>query len=68
MQGRVMSFWSIAFLGTTPIGGPIVGSIGEHAGARAALLVGGLAALVAAGVGLWTANRQRAEVDKLAEG
>jgi MFS family permease len=67
MQGRVMSFWSIAFLGTTPIGGPIVGSIGEHAGARVALLVGGLAALVAAGVGLWTVNRQRAQVDDIVE-
>lgn len=57
MQGRVMSFWSIAFLGTTPIGGPIVGSIGEHAGARAALLVGGIAALIAAGVGMYTARQ-----------
>lgn len=52
MQGRVMSLWSIAFLGTTPIGGPLVGYIGEHAGARWGLLVGGLAALVAAGIGL----------------
>jgi MFS family permease len=52
MQGRVMSLWSIAFLGTTPIGGPLVGFIGEHAGARWALLVGGIAALIAAGIGL----------------
>lgn len=52
MQGRVMSLWSIAFLGTTPIGGPIVGYIGEHAGARWGLLVGGIAALIAAGIGL----------------
>lgn len=62
MQGRVMSFWSIAFLGTTPIGGPIMGSIGEHAGARVALLIGGIAALVAAGIGLMTTRiQQRAE-------
>lgn len=54
MQGRVMSFWSIAFLGTTPIGGPIMGFVGEHAGARVALLIGGIAALVAAGIGLMT--------------
>ncbi len=57
MQGRVMSFWSIAFLGTTPIGGPIMGAIGEHAGARVALLLGGLAAIIAAGIGLATRNR-----------
>jgi MFS family permease len=67
MQGRVMSLWSIAFLGTTPIGGPIMGAIGEHAGARWALGLGGVAALVAAGVGLLTvrkmdAQRERAEL------
>jgi len=52
MQGRVMSLWSIAFLGTTPIGGPIMGAIGEHIGARAGIALGGLAALVAATIGL----------------
>lgn len=57
MQGRVMSFWSIAFLGTTPIGGPIMGAIGEHAGARVALFIGGLAAIAAAGLGLASVNR-----------
>lgn len=61
MQGRVMSFWSIAFLGTTPIGGPIMGFIGEHAGARVALLIGGIAAIAAAGVGLMSANKGRDE-------
>lgn len=60
MQGRVMSFWSIAFLGTTPIGGPIMGFIGEHAGARVALLIGGIAALCAAGIGLRAARHQEA--------
>ncbi|HLH46867.1 MAG TPA: MFS transporter, partial [Acidimicrobiales bacterium] len=25
MRGRVMSLWSVAFMGTTPIGGPLVG-------------------------------------------
>ncbi len=68
MQGRVMSFWTMAFLGTTPIGGPIMGFVGEHAGARVALLVGGLAALVAAGIGIWTARLREAagEKEKLA--
>jgi MFS family permease len=60
MQGRVMSLWSIAFLGTTPIGGPIMGALGEHAGARWALGLGGLAALVAAGVGLMSVRRMTA--------
>jgi predicted MFS family arabinose efflux permease len=52
MQGRVMSLWSIAFLGTTPIGGPIMGALGEHIGARVGIALGGVAALVAAGIGL----------------
>ncbi|MGH8995846.1 MAG: MFS transporter [Acidimicrobiales bacterium] len=49
MRGRVMALWSVAWLGSTPIGGPIVGWIGQHAGARWSLVVGGIAA-VAAGV------------------
>jgi len=57
MQGRVMALWSVAVLGTTPIGGPLIGSIGEHAGARWSLIVGGLAAIFAAGLGLWTVKR-----------
>lgn len=48
MRGRVMSLWSVAFLGTTPIGGPIIGYIGEHYGPRWGIAIGGLAALLAA--------------------
>ena len=48
-----MALWAVAFLGTTPVGGPIIGYIGEHAGPRVGLAVGGTAALVAAGVGWW---------------
>jgi hypothetical protein len=29
-----MALWSMAILGSTPIGGPIIGAIGEFAGAR----------------------------------
>jgi len=51
MRGRVMSLWTMAFLGTTPIGGPIIGWVGEHAGPRLALTIGGVAAFAAAGLG-----------------
>ena len=51
MRGRVMSFWSIAFLGMTTFGGPIVGRFSEVAGGRLGLALGGCAALVAAGIG-----------------
>jgi len=54
MRGRVMALWSVAFLGTTPIGGPIIGHVAEHQGARWALAVGAIAALGAAVLG-WTA-------------
>lgn len=51
MRGRVMSLWAIAYFGTTPIGGPIIGYIGDHANPRVGLLVGGVASLIAAGLG-----------------
>ncbi|HWV25087.1 MAG TPA: MFS transporter, partial [Thermomicrobiales bacterium] len=59
MQGRVMSLWTVAFLGSTPIGGPVIGFIGEHAGARWSLVVGGLAALIAAVIGVMAIHQQR---------
>ncbi len=59
MQGRVMALWSVSFLGTRPIGGPIIGAIGEHAGARWGLVVGGVAALVAAWFGILAAHHYR---------
>ncbi len=46
MRGRVMALWGLAWLGSTPIGGPIVGLIGQQDGARWGLLIGGLAALI----------------------
>jgi len=47
MRGRVMALWSVAFLGSTPVGGPIVGWVGQHAGPRWGLALGGMAALLA---------------------
>lgn len=47
MQGRVMALWTMAFLGTTPIGGPIIGYISEHYSGRVGLLVGGTSAICA---------------------
>lgn len=54
MRGRVMSFWSVAFLGSTTLGGPIVGWFAEAAGARWGLALGGIAALFAAALGAVT--------------
>ena len=46
MRGRVMALWALAWLGSTPIGGPIVGWVGQDAGARWSLVIGGLASLI----------------------
>jgi MFS family permease len=52
MRGRVMGFWAVAFLGSTPIGGPIVGFIGEHANPRWSLALGGIIVLITAAVAI----------------
>jgi MFS family permease len=52
MRGRVMALWAMAVLGSTTIGGPIIGFIGQHASARWALATGGLAAVAAAAFGI----------------
>jgi len=48
MRGRVMALYSVVFLGSTPIGAPLVGWIAEVAGPRAGLVLGAAAALAAA--------------------
>jgi MFS family permease len=41
-----MALWAVAFLGSTPIGGPLVGWIGENLGPRIAFGLGGAATLL----------------------
>lgn len=48
MRGRVMSLYLLVFLGSTPIGGPIVGAVAEAVNPRAGFVVGGVASLVGA--------------------
>ena len=48
MRGRVMSLYSVVFLGSTPIGAPLVGWLAEVAGPRSGLLAGAVAAGLAA--------------------
>jgi MFS family permease len=52
MRGRVMSLWFVAFQGSTPIGGPIVGLLMGMAGARAGLGLGALTCAVVAVAGV----------------
>ncbi len=48
MRGRVMALYSIVFLGSTPIGGPLAGWLAEAIDPRAALVMAGVGALLAA--------------------
>jgi MFS family permease len=61
MRGRVMSLNAIAFLGSTPIGAPLVGYISDISNPRIALLVGGVATLLASVPLFFVATRQRAD-------
>lgn len=64
MRGRVMALWAVAWQGSTPIGGPIVGWVGEELGGRWGLVVGGLPTIavgIAAYPILARVDRQRAE-------
>ena len=70
MRGRVMALWAVAFLGSTPIGGPVAGWVADTWGGRAGLALGAVACLVAAGLGaLVTARtaRRTAEAQVAAE-
>jgi MFS family permease len=59
MQGRVIALHSTVFLGSTPIGGPLMGWICEQWGARTGLLISGIAAAVVAAALLPTLRRLR---------
>ncbi|HKY77628.1 MAG TPA: MFS transporter [Acidimicrobiia bacterium] len=59
MRGRVLALQAIVFLGSTPIGGPILGAIAETFGARYGIAVGAAATLAAGSFGLFTVRRSR---------
>jgi MFS family permease len=52
MRGRVLALQAIVFLGSTPIGGPIVGVISQHFGARYALGLGAAGCFIAGVMGI----------------
>jgi MFS family permease len=47
MRGRVMALNAIAFLGSTPIGAPLLGYISDTTNPRVAIVLGGVATVVA---------------------
>ncbi len=57
MRGRVMALYGVAFLGSTPVGAPLIGFISQHFGGRIGILVGGVATIFAAAFGTYRARR-----------
>jgi len=65
MRGRVLALQAIVFLGSTPIGGPILGWLCDATNPRVGVLVGGLAA---AGAAIWGAAAYRRSQASIVEG
>ena len=55
-----MSLWFVAFQGSTPIGGPIVGALMAVLGARSGLGLGAVTCMLVALMGLMALRRRRA--------
>jgi MFS family permease len=58
MRGRVMALYSVVFLGSNPIGGPLMGLISGTTSPRIGLLVGAVTAIVAGLVARAAFNRE----------
>jgi MFS family permease len=54
LRGRVMAFYTMAFLGTAPIGSLVAGVVADRVGPSTTILLGGVACVAA---GLWLATR-----------
>jgi len=59
MRGRVLALQGMVFLGSTPIGGPIVGLIAQRYGARYSIALGALATVAAGVFGFLKVRGQR---------
>lgn len=56
MRGRMNGWWVVIFMGSTPIGGPLMGWIAQHSTPGMAIAVGGVSTAIA---GLWAFTQQR---------
>jgi len=68
MRGRVMALYAIAFLGSTPIGSPIIGWISAVWGPRIGFAVGGVAAILAGIAAAWSLARVTASSARPSQG
>jgi MFS family permease len=57
MHGRLLALQTVLFVGTAPIGGPLLGWLSDAFGPRAPVLLGAVATLAAAAWGGWALRR-----------
>jgi MFS family permease len=57
MRGRVLALQGMVLIGSTPIGGPLLGWICDAYGARVGIVIGGVAAVAAGVWGYFTHRR-----------
>ncbi len=67
MRGRVMALYSVVFLGSTPIGGPLTGWLAEAYDPRVALVLAGISGLSAAWAAKVSFARLRERSERTAE-
>jgi MFS family permease len=63
-RGRVTALWSMALVGSTAIGSPVIGAISDTAGPRYALALGAAACLAAVVIGRWPVHRRPIPADQ----
>lgn len=68
MRGRVMALYSVVFLGSTPIGGPLAGWVAERGGTDAAWLMGAAATLAAGAALVAVARSPRLHRERAGDG
>jgi predicted MFS family arabinose efflux permease len=57
MIGRVLALQTVLLIGTTPLGGPLLGVLADSLGGRVPVVVGGVGAVVAAAIAAVLARR-----------
>jgi len=63
-RGRVMALYTVVFIGSTPIGGPIAGWVGEHLSPRIGLGGGAVIAILAGVLVMTSMRRRKVEVSR----
>ena len=65
LRGRVLALYMAVIMGSTPIGAPIAGWVADAFGPRTAIMLGGVAGLVACAIGLtWMLTSGRLHRDE----